>query len=133
MTAVAKLVATSPRQLTHILQSVWQKIFKQSFGGTISTDVCEHLGASYLSGIIYLDAIPYVSAFQEVGTSFMGPTIQTLVNPEASATELAEAIVFLVDSCVADGYEISTEKKWLWRGVILSQVYFDSPLVLHGR
>jgi hypothetical protein len=90
-------------------------------------------GASYLSGITYLDAIPYVSAFQEVGTSFMGPTIQTLVNPEASATELAEAIVFLVDSCVADGYEISTEKKRLWRGVILSQVYFDSPLILHGR
>lgn len=94
----------------------------RSFGGTISSDICEHLGESYLSGIIYLGGIPYFSAFKEVGNNLMGPTFQTLANPDASATELSEAIVFLVDSCVADGYEISTEKKWLWCGIILSQV-----------
>ncbi|KAJ6017798.1 alpha/beta-hydrolase [Penicillium sp. IBT 35674x] len=45
--------------------------------------------------MIYLDGIPYFSAFQAVGTSLMELTFQTLANPDASATELAEAIVFL--------------------------------------
>lgn len=98
-------------------------VMHRSFGGTISSDICEHLGESYLSGIIHLGGVPYFSAFKEVGNNLMGPTFQTLANPDASATELSEAIVFLVDSCVADGYEISTEKKWLWRGIILSQVH----------
>lgn len=103
----------------------------RSFGGTISSDICEHLEQNYLSGIIYLGGIPYFSAFKEVGTNLMGPTFQTLANPDASAAELAEAIVFLVDSCVADEYEVSTEDKWLWRGVILSQVYSYPPPILH--
>lgn len=82
----------------------------RSFGGTISFDICEHLGDIHLSGIIYLGGIPYFSAFKEVGNNLMGSTFQTLANPDTSATELSKAIVFLVDSCVADGYEISTEK-----------------------
>ncbi|KAJ6084157.1 alpha/beta-hydrolase [Penicillium sp. IBT 16267x] len=101
-----------------------------SFGGTISSDICENLGANYLSGTIYLSGIPYFSCFQEVGTKLMGPTFQTLANPNASAIELAEAIVFLVDSCVADGYDISTEKKWLWRGIICSQNPHVRPLII---
>lgn len=103
----------------------------RSFGGTISSGICEHLEESYLSGIIHLGGFPYFSASKEVGTNLMGSTFQTFANPDASASELAEAIVLLVDSCITDGYEISTEQKWLWRGIILSQVYSYPPPILH--
>lgn len=94
----------------------------RSFGGTISTDICEHLGTEYLSGIILTGGVPYGAAFMEVGTPQIGSTFRTLASPDIRATELAGAIVHLVDSCVADGFDVPIETKWLWRGVAVSQV-----------
>lgn len=94
----------------------------RSYGGTIGSDICEHLGPDYLAGIIYLSGLPYGAAFMEVGTGLMGPTFHTLANPDSTATELAEAIVFVVETCVSDKYEIPIETQWLWRGIFLSQV-----------
>lgn len=105
----------------------------RSYGGTIGADICEHLGAEYLSGEILLSGVPYGAAFMEVGTHHVASTFQTLADPDCRATELAKAVVELVDSCVADALSVPIATRWLWQGIVVSQVSPHQPKITLQR
>lgn len=69
-----------------------------------------------------MSAFPYLAAIGEVSSHHVGSTFQTLVNPAATAAQLTGAIINWGDTCVALDYPLSIETRWLWRGVMLSQV-----------
>ncbi|KAJ5818508.1 alpha/beta-hydrolase [Penicillium riverlandense] len=103
-----------------------------SFGGTIGADICANLGPEYLSGEILLSSVPYGAAFIQVGKGNIVPILQTLGSPTTTSADYAKAVSDFVDSCVAPGFAIPVETKWLWMGAVLAQKPAVRPL-LRGR
>ncbi|KAG1805517.1 Alpha/Beta hydrolase protein [Suillus variegatus] len=86
-----------------------------SLGGTVATDVCTHCPASYVSGIIYVSALPYIGAIMmDLAKDFLKN-----LRPRLVAQDVADALqakIDFVNSSINDCNASNWDDRLLWVG-----------------
>ncbi|KLO08125.1 alpha/beta-hydrolase [Schizopora paradoxa] len=74
-----------------------------SLGGTVIADIAAHLPKDTMSGIVYLDGLPYIGAdiMGAMGTPFILDLIPKLFDETKSIAEMRTLDLAFVDSCFA--------------------------------
>lgn len=94
---------------------------KQTFAGSILSDVVAHLPSNYLSGSVYLSGPPFLGRklFE-----FLHPecavVLPKLIDESLTATVYEDAVTKFLGMMFSSASEVSTETKLLWRGIMSS-------------
>ncbi|KAL2008440.1 hypothetical protein VTN00DRAFT_6634 [Thermoascus crustaceus] len=98
-----------------------------SYGGSIAADLLAHYGPEYIpiAGDILLAGVPYLSMFGDVAHDVVMGIFPGLLSSEVEA--FSKSVDDLIDSCVADGFEVSDATRWAWIGAAATQ----RPAVRH--
>ncbi|KAG1728786.1 Alpha/Beta hydrolase protein [Suillus lakei] len=86
-----------------------------SLGGTIATDVCAHSPAGYLSGIIYVSALPYIGAIMmDLAKEYLMDLRPRLVTQDVE--DALKARIDYVDSTINERSASNWDDRLLWVG-----------------
>ncbi|KLO05438.1 alpha/beta-hydrolase [Schizopora paradoxa] len=89
-----------------------------SYGGTVLSDITTYLPSDYLSGSIYLAAVPFLgdslASVVHPLTLYIIPAITT---PTENATDWEAGHTNFTTSIFSTPDEVPIETKWLWRGM----------------
>ncbi|KAG1809635.1 Alpha/Beta hydrolase protein [Suillus subaureus] len=114
-----------------------------SLGGTVATDVCTHCPAGYVSGIIYVSALPYIGAIMmDLGKECLKNLHPRLLTQDAA--DALKARIDFVDSTINDRNASNWDDRLLWVGAFshlnandvlnaMSRQQDPEPLLAAGR
>ncbi|KAF8164767.1 alpha/beta-hydrolase [Crassisporium funariophilum] len=101
-----------------------------SLGATIACDICAHLGADSISGVVYAAGLPYTGPIMnEVGTPLVLGFLPGLFSTDDVNLSARTKIAF-IDSLFLNPAHVPTSLKWSWLGATTLQLPAVSRLVL---
>ncbi|KAJ2924261.1 hypothetical protein H1R20_g12842, partial [Candolleomyces eurysporus] len=90
-------------------------------GGIVVADVCAHLPPGTISGVVYVNAAPYLGeALVKVGTPYILEVLPLLLSTDNVATS-CEARIKFVEACFSKPDTLPTQLKWSWIGATVMQ------------
>ncbi|KAL0061315.1 hypothetical protein AAF712_011832 [Marasmius tenuissimus] len=127
----SKLYADDFRAVCEAFEVQRPAVGAWSLAGVIICDICEHLGHEYISGVIYMGSIPYLSStmIPQVVPANLVPLVEGLITTSDVAS-LKTAVIGFGRSLFIDPESIPFQTRLAWMAGILLQPPAVTQLVL---